>query len=232
MQQSVKSPKPGGNAQVQTVMITAITLFALSGAILGFAVGAFTHQHSSQPTTNISGNNKKQTPVVVAKTPKATTTTVANTALPIGCPAINAGVDVTGTAYTVTLQTMDKTGVVNGKCKIELEKPVTANGITCRIWLENAKDGNPNPMIDAADEARFKDLANLTSPFPHEISNGLVFDSTTSQTQTCAKGLGTWKVSLSPDLPKGNYVILGLTNWNGTYYNYSWSYVITVKEKN
>ncbi|GHO83075.1 hypothetical protein [Dictyobacter formicarum] len=216
MQQLVKSQKTGGNTQIQTIMITAITLFALSGAILGFAVGAFTHPHSAQPVTNTSGNNKKPTQVVVSKTPTATPTAATAQALPLGCPGIGTGYNLDG-SITITLIAKHK---VAGQCDLNAEKNITSDGITCRIILTKAKDGLP--VIDDTDRALFKDTANYSGTFPHEITPGLVISNGAPLTQPCVQGQAAWTLTLSPTLEKGNYYIVGLTG-NGTYFNYSWS---------
>lgn len=222
MQQSVKSQKPGGNTQVQTVMITAITLFALSGAILGFAVGAFTHPRQSQQITNTSGNNKKPTQVAVAKTPTSTSTAVTAQSIPLGCPGIGTGYNLDGT-ITITLIAKQKTP---GTCVAANEKNLTSDGITCRIILTKAKDGLP--VLDDSDRTLFKDTANYSGTFPHEIASGLNISNGAALTQPCVQGQATWTLTLSPTLEKGNYYIVGLTG-DKPFFNYSWSTQLTAK---
>ncbi len=203
-----------GNAQVQSIIITAITLFALAGAILGFSVGALTHRSTSNTQTSKNNkvantNNKtKSTQAVATNTPIPTTTaTVA--ALPLGYPSLGYTIPIAGTyKYTYTLQAMNKSN-----------QPITTNGVTCRIWLTKANGGQPD--VEANDIALFKNIAALQQALPNE-SAGLTFDSATPQTQPCVNGLGKWNVNLSPTIPKGTYYIVGLTE-NGTYINWSWS---------
>ncbi|GCE06187.1 hypothetical protein [Dictyobacter aurantiacus] len=222
MQQSLKSQKPGGgNSQVQTIMITAITLFALSGAILGFAVGAFTHPRTVQQIINTSGGDKKTTPVVVAKTPSPITTAVTTQAIPQGCPGIGTTYGIDGT-ITLTLAAKQK---VQGSCNPVNEPDLTSNGITCRIFLAKAK--GVAPEIDGTDIALFKDTNNYGGTFPHEINPGLVVVNGGSLTQPCMQGKATWTLKLADTLNKGKYYIVGLTG-NSPFYNYSWSTQLNV----
>ncbi|HTK11677.1 MAG TPA: hypothetical protein VL485_31180, partial [Ktedonobacteraceae bacterium] len=71
MQQTIhKSSSPAGPNQngprSQSIIITAITLFALSGLLVGFAFGALTKTRT-QPTTNTQ-QNKPSTPITVPHT--------------------------------------------------------------------------------------------------------------------------------------------------------------------
>lgn len=208
----------GGNSQVQSIVITAITLFALAGAILGFSVGALTHHSTASPqttnnaTTNAKTNkNPRQTQVATSPTAIPSPSTPAQ---PLGGPGVTAGMLITGAyKYVYTLQAKDKSLA-----------PITTNGITCRIWL--AKAIGSNPEIDADDSAEFKNIANETKPFPHEVT-GLQFDPATPQTQPCINGKGTWNFNISASVPPGKYYMVGLTS-NGVYINWSWSGLITV----
>ncbi len=215
------------NTQVQSVIITAITLFALAGAILGFSVGALTHTPHSTPNSQANNNaaaNKATKPAIATPTISPTPT-----ALPqqLGCPNPTLGSPLTGSfTYVFTLQVMDPTGTKNKQCHLELEKPITSNGVTCRIWLTKA-NSNGTPQIGEDDQAEFQDIAHLTKPLPHEVVNGLQFDSATPQTQPCVNGLGKWNITLSPNLSKSHhYYIVGLTS-NGVSYNWSWSVQLT-----
>jgi hypothetical protein len=196
--------KNGGNSQVQSVVIIAITLFALAGAILGFSVGALTRHPASNPqTANNSSSNtkvKKPTQAATTPTPVPSPTTTAQT---LGPPVVNGGPTLTGT-YTYTLQAVDTAN-----------NAIKTNGITCRLWITKS---NPKTLNTSG----FKVIANLTSPVPNEVVGGLTFDGSTPQTQPCVNGLGTWNVNFSTTLSKGTYYIVGLTDWNGTYFNWSW----------
>jgi hypothetical protein len=218
MQHMAKSNKnQNGNSQVQSIIITAITLFALAGAILGFSVGALTHHSAStaqttkdpNKTADKNGNTKKPNQGAVKQTPTPTPTAPV-VAVPLGYPVLGVGTPLTGAyKYTYSLQAIDK----------DNNQPITTNGVTCRIWLAKAK-GN-GPLVEDNDIALFKNASALQQALPNE-SAGLTFDSATPQTQPCVNGVGKWNVNLSSTIPKGTYYIVGLTE-NGTYINWSWS---------
>src|SRR5438067_10794854 len=92
MQQTMSRPQPNmqpnnqnkGPARTQSLIITAITLFALSGLIIGFAAGAVTRpQQAAQPTPQ---NNNNQTSIQKAQPTAATPQTQPQQ---LGCPIIN-----------------------------------------------------------------------------------------------------------------------------------------------
>lgn len=209
MQQMSKPQPNNGHTQVQSVIITAITLFALAGAILGFAVGAMNHHSSQQgPTQPIAQHpDKKPSPPAASTQTPTPTPTPTVTAQKLCSVPVSYSVLASGT-YDVKLQAE---GMVNGACT-----PLPANGITTRLALVQKK-----PEVNTA---VLKDPTSLNSSttITNEIPNSLVFDDTTPQVQTTQNGVSTWKVTLSPSLPKGNYVIVGIADWNGTYYNWSW----------
>ena len=199
-----------GNSQVQSIMITAITLFALAGAILGFSVGALTHH--STPTSLASNNaktnsstDKNATHTNVATSPTAIPSPTA-TAQKLGGPSMAISTPLSSTyTYKITVQATYAGTLAN----------VTTNGITCRLWITKS---DPSKL----DSNSFKVISNLQQTVPDEIAGGLQFDSGTPQTQPCTNGMGTWNANPSTSLSKGSYYIVGLTDWNGTFYNWSW----------
>ncbi|GCE20201.1 hypothetical protein [Dictyobacter kobayashii] len=221
MQQSVKPQQPGGNSQIHTIMITAITLFALSGAILGFAVGAFTHPRPTQITTNTSGTDKKPVPITKAKTPTPSPTATITNTQPLGCPDIVTSFNNLNGTTTINLIAKQKTVGTCGDPKTEAN--MTSDGITCRIFLAKAVD--KHPAIDGSDVALFKDITRYSGTFPHEIA-GIALSNGGSLTQPCMQGQASWTFTLSPTLDKGKYYIVGLTG-NPAHYNYSWSAQLT-----
>jgi hypothetical protein len=214
-----KSQPNNGQTPIQSVFITAIALFALSGAILGFTVGIFTRhlqQNPQQPSiTQQSSDARSLTPAATTTqipTPTITPTVVAQ---PLGFPQVGVANLSTPNSYTVTVQAVGKSSTNNSP-------KITADGISCRIWLVKS---NHKPTVDAnALKKSFSNFSNI-STYPNEIAGGLIFDPTTPQqvqTTTGGTGLATWKVSLASNLSKGYYYIGGITDWNGTYYNFSW----------
>jgi hypothetical protein len=221
MQQTMSRPQPnmppnsqnGGPARTQSLIITAITLLALSGLIIGFAVGAVTRpQQAAQPTA---------VPTVNPVAQKAQPTTAPKAeAQPLNCPSID-GSDGGGVADGTTIHTflahaVAKTGTSSACTHGQaLQSP----GITCKLWLSKVPDNNGIVKIKP-DE--LKNTASISQPFTEEVQNVLVFDPTTPQTHACDdKGQGMWKFSISPDAKKGDYYLVVLNAW-GIYANWSW----------
>jgi hypothetical protein len=195
------------------IIITAITLFALSGLLLGFTAGALTRPKQTQ--TGSHNNDGLQPVTLQTKTTQAAPT--ATTAqIKLGCPLITADnntLQANNTVnYTLNVQAADKSAAcLQGK-------PVHETGITCKAWLIKASDDPKELPVD-----RLLDVAHLGQPLPHEVVSGLTFDPTTPQVQSCnAKGQGTWKYGVASFVDKGHYRLMVLTDWQGKFYNWSW----------
>src|SRR5260370_4149035 len=200
-----------GTTQAQTIIITAISLFALSGFMVGFVFGAFVRP-KGEITSSTTQNH--DIPVVSQKTlptPSPTPQQVPS----LGCPDVEANVSQMvadgHTAYDTTIQAKDKTGDQGNTCpNIPMEKPVVVDGITCKIWLTKAQD----PSGDlSSHSSQLQHVDQLSSPFPGEIQPGLIFDPSTPQVQPCKQGQGHWKFTISPTISPGDYFIMGLTDW-------------------
>ncbi len=231
MQHMVSRPQGdnNGNSQVQTIIITAITLFALSGLMVGFAVGVFARPKQSA-SPNVTQHN---TIPVIGHTPTSTPTP-GSQVVPLGCPSIDKASSLYqnntqaadgATVYTLSIQARDKS---SGKGCDDNNKPVTADGITCRLWLMKQSE-DPLKLPDD----HLHDINTLNNPLPDnkEITGALAFDPTTPETQPCNKGVGTWKYRIAPSTEKGTYRLMVLTDWNGTYYNWSWGQIEVKNEK-
>jgi hypothetical protein len=215
---SKSQPARSGTPQIQSIIITAITLFAFSGLMVGFTVGALVRP--AKPSTN----NTNQTNVVSTTptpTPRPTPTVPPTTHLTfpdlkLSGPTLNP--DGTQT-YSVSIQAKDKAAPT---------KPL--NDITCRIWLVPAQDANVKEDL-SKDTDQLQHTDTFNQPFPHEIENALILDPTTpNQTQLCQQGSAQWKFTLSPAVDKGSYFLVGLTDWQGKSWNWSWN-TITVNSK-
>jgi hypothetical protein len=69
-------------------------------------------------------------------------------------------------------------------------------------------------------------------PFPNEIPGALIFDpATINETQSCVQGAAQWKFTLSPSVPKGDYFLVGLTDWQGKSYNWAWQQITVAGKK-
>ena len=206
-----------GTPQAQPIIILAITLFAFSGLMVGFTVGAFSHFKSSPNQTN-------QTPVAANHITPTTIPTPSPTPLVVLLGFPNLTVSPTpnpdGTqTYSVSIQAIDKNTP---------NKLVTADGITCRIWLVS-QDNNPNTDL-SNDSAQLQHPDTFDQQFPHEVQGALIFNpATTNETQQCVKGVAQWTFTLSPTVPKGNYFLVGLTDWQGQHWNWT-SRQITVSD--
>jgi hypothetical protein len=192
--------------QTRGIAVMAIILFALAGLLSGFAVGAFVRpgQHSqvnlpSQPGTTPS-TQKTHAP----------TAPVTDHPTTINEPTISAytynEVANGSTLYTFTASTTKKNGA-----------SIAGSDLTCKIWL--TKDGNVNASITAN---RLRSVSTLSQPFPREVLGGLMFSTSTPQTQTCANGQGMWSYTLSQTVQPGLYYVVALMDWEGVHYNWSW----------
>src|SRR5436853_205555 len=143
MQQLVSPPGPtfrpntlADNKQrtrSQTIVFTAFTLFALSGLLIGFAVGAFTR--SRQPGLSGIDNTGSTSGVVEGKTPQAVATVDVLALGGIGCPHLRGNtfnfIEIADgkTSNTVSIQAQ-----INGAgvCQFTTEKPLHISAITCK----------------------------------------------------------------------------------------------------
>lgn len=201
----------------RAVVVTAILLFALSGLISGFAVGAFVRPNFALPshdTGTTSVVQRNQTPA----------TSLTQSPIPLAPPVINSFdtpeiADGT-TVYTFSSQAEDQS------IDKRHGKPVHSPGITCRLWLIPATQNPFNIPLDS-----LKSPGNLQNgSLPGEVQ-ALIFDPTTAQTQPCnPNGQGVWKYHLDPSMNPGQYYLMVLTDWQGVHYNWSWV-MVTIKKQ-
>lgn len=239
MQQLVSRPAPNmppnmntnNSVRAQTIIIAAIMVFAVSGLLLGFVAGALNrpkHQAASTPPP------QGMTTPIASQHATPTQTQTVQQKVRLGCPVVNwsdlpAELVADGTTtYTFTAQAMDKS--INSTTACGQGKPVQVDGITCRLWLSKIPDsGN----IDISQTILGDTNALSQQTIPGEVQGGLTFDPTTPETQPCnAQGQGTWKVKLSPSVDHGKYYIVVLTDWGGTYSNWSWNTYRVTKGNN
>jgi|SRR6266568_7823825 len=211
-------PGQSSKNNLSTIILIAILLFALSGLISGFAVGAFVRPNLSQLTNPNAGTTQSPD-----QTGPAATATVKPTTHPIflGEPIISRNYSyievVNGTTnYTLSAQVVDKKN----------NKPVHASDITCKLWL--TKDGDVNSNMPAS---RLTAIDTISNPFPQETIDGLIFDPTTLQTQFCnSNGVTTWKYKVASFVDPGTYYLVVLTDWKGVHYNWSWVGITITKK--
>ena len=226
MQQTVKSQtQPNGASQVQSMIITAITLFALSGLMVGFTVGAFTHPRSAPQT-----HKDTRIPVLtVSKSPVPTKAPAVDiAAVRIGCPIPGNYQPVQlsdgTTDYTFSAQIVDKS--IDNASACGKGKPLAVSDLSCKIWLVKAQDDvrNLGDRISKLPDAERQATWNLQMPFPKEDTNALQMDSGSTTATTCnpTGGQTTWHYKLSPNLDPGTYYMAVLANWHGAYSNWTW----------
>lgn len=207
------------------IIVAAITLFALSGLLLGFTAGALTRPKQAQSNTP---NNTNTQPVTLQTAAPQITPTTTPAQVKLGCPlvtAVNSKLQANNTVnYTLNIQAAAKTA----DCLSNKPVPVNTAGITCKAWLIKASDDPKDIPHD-----RLLNVGTLGQPLPHEIVNGLIFDPTTQQLQQCnAQGQGTWKYGVASSVDKGKYFLMVLTDWQGKFYNWSWVNITVNKGDN
>jgi len=236
MHQVASRPQPGqkgtgGGATPQAILVVAIMMFALSGLLIGFAVGASTRP--ATPRVTVPKHSGPTTPVQI---PTATQAPIIQQ-VPLGCPKISAYTPTQiadgTTHYTLSAQAMDKS---SGICNSNNNKPIQVPGVLCKLWLvPRIPDGQT--LLFPKEDARLK-RGDLAAPFTGTIQTtdyaevpGLQFDDPAMpQLQQCnTQGQSSWKYTIAPTTPAGNYDLLVLTDWsNGRYFNWTWVH-ITIK---
>jgi hypothetical protein len=215
--QTISSQHPNNiNQQTRKIAVVAILLFALSGLISGFAVGAFVHPKAQSGTGTGTGNTgSKTTPITqVTHTP---TTTQTQTPQELGFPVIDKSVFVYHelangqTTYTYSAYAV----YANGNRVHSLD-------ITCKLWLTKNTVG--------LQRTEWTPVSAINNPIGGESKGALNFNSTTPQVQNCdANAQATWKYQVSRSLDPGTYYLATLTDWAGKHYNIWWQQVIIKK---
>jgi hypothetical protein len=220
MHQIVSRPRPdlapnnSRNSRSQAIVITAISLFALAGFLLGFTTGAL-NRPSQTPTQS---QPPQKTKSIVSMQPSPTQTQTVQQKVRLGCPQVNwpptTQMPADGsTSYTITAQAVDKS--IDDTTACGKGKAVQKPGITCRLWLSKT-DTFSNTVLDDVDTLGQQAMSN-------EVQGGLAYDPTTPETQMCNNnGQATWKFTISPSVDHGKYYIMVLTDWGGVYSNWSW----------
>jgi hypothetical protein len=191
--------------QSRRIAVFAILLFALSGLISGFAVGAFVRPkigglgtNGGNGTTSIT-QQKTATPVSTVKPEQMYYPVVDHYSFKEFANG--------QTEYTLSAHATDASG-----------KPLHVAGITCKLWL--TRDQN------LPHHNEWSPVGALNNPVTGEIPGSLLFDSATSQTQLCdGNGAATWKYRVAQTVDAGNYFLAVVTDWAGVHYNIWWQAV-------
>jgi len=215
--QTLSSRHPNNfNQQTRKIAVVAILLFAFSGLISGFAVGAFVHPKAQTTAgVEISPTISKKTPV--AKVSQTQPITVTQTPVELGFPVIDKSVFVYNeladgqTTYTYSAYAVYANG-----------HRVNTLGITCKLWLTKNTVG--------LQRSEWTPVSAVNQPIGGEVEGAFTFDSATPQVQNCdANAQATWKYQVSPSVEPGTYYIAALTDWAGKHYNIWWEQVIIKK---
>ncbi len=238
MQQTLFKPQPNTTPsqkkRSQTIIFTALALFALSGLMIGFVVGIFTHIQSGNAS---KANHNTSSGVVIHQ--QNPTQTVTIQPMQMGCPTptFNGTEQADGTTpYTFVAQAQNNSTT----CSTKLNTPIHAPGISFKLWLiQRLPDNGGIAFTDGAQQI----YTTLNQPTVGKMTRngklqndtiapigGINFDATTPQVQTSnAQGQVTWKYTLAPTLQNGTYDLVVLADWSGKFYNWSW-WQITVNK--
>jgi hypothetical protein len=225
----------------QSIIIAAITLFALSGLLIGFAVGVLNRPKQTQATLP---NSKGITPIATQQASPTTSPAVAP--IELGCPYVGPYTvnEASGVTYTLTSYARDNSS--KSTCSSN-NKPIHVAGITFKLWLiQRLPDHKgitfnsvltPKQLLNTISTPLTGKTLDLATgkPMDPDISEVqlLTFDSTTLQVQQSnTSGQVTWKYTISPSTPNGDYDLVILSDWNGQYYNWSWADIEVKKGSN
>jgi hypothetical protein len=206
--QTLSRQSPGGiSQQSRKIAVYAILLFALSGLISGFAVGAFVRPRIGPATTSTGSGT---TPGAQSTKTSQSTTEHINLDFPVIADFSFTEVANGSTRYIFTAQILEKS-----------KKPIQASDVMCKLWL--TKNGNVNPVLQANNDAIPRAIDQIQQQFPHEVANALNFISPSQQVQPCtANGKTTWSYTISQSVGPGIYYLVVLADWQGKSYTWSW----------
>jgi hypothetical protein len=215
--QTLSSQPPNHiSQQTRKIAVFAVLLFALSGLISGFAVGAF--MHSKPRGTATTPPSSGTTPV----TQITRTTNPSMHPVKMGDPVVTQ-INYSQKADGSTLYTFT-THAVDTSIDRHHGKQIYVSGITCKLWLQRLPGTDSNIVDLPIERLRKMDIQQpLTGD---EILDALIFSPGVSQIQsTDSNGQVTWNYQVSPSVNPGQYYLVVLMDWQGQYSNWSWRYV-------
>ncbi len=198
--------------QTRKIALFAILLFALSGLISGFAVGAFVRPKIGLRTTSTGSGT-----TTVGQTTKTPSTMQTQTPEKLGYPVIDKSV------FQYRELADGQTTYIYSAYAIYLNgNRIHSLGITCKLWLTKDTVG--------LQTSEWTPISAILNPIGGEIQGALNFDPTTPQVQNCdANAQATWKYQVSPSVEPGTYYLAVLTDWAGKHYNIWWQQVLIKK---
>jgi len=222
MQTASRQHSNNVNQQTRKIAVVAIILFALSGLISGFAVGAFVHPKAQTATgSGTDSSGSKSTPVA-HNSPTQGTTVVAEH-INLNEPVIPRG------SYSY-VQTADGSSnyTISALIINKNNTPIQATDVTCKLWL--TKEGNVNSILRADDYALLRSTDMIQQPFPKEVDSALNYVAPSQQIQPCAPtGKTSWSYTISQSADPGSYSLVVLADWKGKSFNWSWVTIIIKK---
>lgn len=219
--QTLSSQHPNNiNQQTRKIAVVAILLFAFSGLISGFAVGAFVHP-KAKPGAGTGPTGSGTTPITKATHPPVSTVTTEHVNLDL--PVINQG-DYTyfqiangSTNYTFSALIRNKN-----------QNPIQASDVTCKLWL--TKEGDVNAILRADNYAIPRTFDTIQQPFPKEVMGAFNYIAPSQQSQSCAPtGKTSWSYTISQSVDPGTYNLVVLADWKGKSFNWSWVQIVIKK---
>jgi hypothetical protein len=218
--QTLSSQRPNPiNQHTRKIAFFAILLFALSGLISGFAVGAFVH---SKPRGSGTTPTSSGTTPIAKETRTSVSTTIAEH-VNLDLPVINQGdysyfqIANGSTNYTFSTQIINKD-----------KNPTQAPDITCKLWL--TKEGDVNSILRADQYSLLRTIDNIQQPFPKEVVGAFNYIAPSQQTQPCAPtGKTSWTYTISQSVDPGTYSLVVLADWKGKSFDWSWRQIVIKK---
>jgi hypothetical protein len=200
--------------QTRKIAVVAILLFALSGLISGFAVGAFTHSKSRIPGTTTPASSGTTPVTQMTRTPVSTAGTKN---VNLDFPVIKQGEDFRflqiangNTGYTFSASILNKN-----------QTPIQVPDVTCKLWLTQNRD--INSILAANNYAMPREIEKIQQPFPDEVVGYLNYISPSQQIQPCSQnGKTSWNYTISPSINPGIYYFVVLADWRGKSFKWSW----------
>ncbi len=200
------------------IVVFAVFLFALSGLMMGLAVGAFTRAHKPASTPPQSVAQQKLTPTPVQN---VNILALGGIACPIFNPTFSQTADGT-TSYQLSATIEDRSISQNTPCGSG--NPLKVSGITCKLWITNNL-----ASLTGLTKDHFQPATNMQNTFPDEIQNALTFTSGQPVQDCSPTGTTIWSYKLSPTLQAGTYYLAVAADWQGQSWNWSWRQINVTK---
>ena len=217
--QTLSSQHPNNlNPQTRKIALIAILLFALSGLISGFAVGAFGHSKAKTGPETAHNTGSGTTPTVRVTHPPVPTTTTEhiNLALPVISQGDYSYFQIANGSNNYTFSAL----IINKN-----NNPIQASDVTCKLWL--TKNGDVNSILRADNYAIPRTIDNIQQPFPKEVVGAFNYIAPSQQIQSCAPtGKTSWNYTISQSVDSGTYNLVVLADWKGKSFNWSWVSIV------